>query len=204
MIVSRNTSHMDKSAICRTTIESVAENLVDGVISPLFFITLGLGFGWAAPLVWFFKAISTLDSMVGYKTVNYLHFGKASAKLDDAANFIPARLSIGLITLGACVCGPQVSVWQAWRLGWADRLKHQSPNSGHPEAAFAGALGIGFGGPTLYENTWENKAAIGKPEVPVTPDMLNRAIRLQLLTSILSLGIVLLPYTLFAILGHTP
>lgn len=158
-MVGRDPSVLDANGVARATIESVAENFVDGFLSPVFWFTTGVLIfqtveaGVALMLV--FKVISTLDSMVGYKNERYLILGRVSARLDDMMNFIPARLSIALITL----CS---SDWKnAWHIGWRDRLKHASPNSAHAEAAMAGALGLRLGGPTVYPHGTVEKPWIG-------------------------------------------
>jgi len=142
-LVGRDTAHLDEPEILRALLETIAENTSDGVIAPLFYLGLG-----GPPLALTYKAINTLDSMVGYKNDRYQNLGWASAKLDDLANFIPARLSGLIIVLSSfLLCKP-------WRrsLGilWRDRRKHESPNSAWPEAAMAGALGVQLGGLNYY------------------------------------------------------
>jgi adenosylcobinamide-phosphate synthase len=145
-IVGRDTQNLSEKEIIRAAVETAAEGTLDGIVSPLFYAGLG-----GAPLAMAFKAVSTLDSMVGYQNDRYREFGSASARLDDILNFIPARLSVILIAMGALLSGDKV--WQAFRLGWRDGLKNPSPNSGFPEAAFAGALGVKLGGVNTYEGT---------------------------------------------------
>ena len=139
-IVGRDTADLDESEIWRALIETVAENTSDGIIAPLFWLTLT---GPVGAMV--YKAVSTLDSMVGYKNERYLQFGWASARMDDLLNFIPARLTALLMILAAPLAG--LSPEGALTVVLRDRLKHPSPNSGHPEAAAAGALGVRLGGP---------------------------------------------------------
>jgi adenosylcobinamide-phosphate synthase len=154
MLVSRDTANMDESAISRAAIETVAENFVDGVLTPLFFAAI-----FGAPGAMAFKMISTLDSMVGYRTEKYEQFGKAAARLDDAANWIPARLCVPVISLAAtlvCKTGPR-----AFKTAVSEGGNHKSPNAGRPEAAFAGALGIRLIGPGIYHGHLVEKPWIG-------------------------------------------
>ncbi len=142
-VVGRDTAHLDEPEILRALLETIAENTSDGVIAPLFYLGLG-----GPPLAMTYKAVNTLDSMVGYKNERYGNIGWASAKLDDLANFIPARLSGLVIVLSSFL------LRKPWRnsLGilWRDRRKHESPNSAWPEAAMAGALGVQLGGLNYY------------------------------------------------------
>lgn len=169
-IVSRDMTDADSSDIARATVESLAENTVDGVIAPMF---------WAAVLgpagAWLHKAASTLDSMVGYRTAVYERFGTASARLDDVLAWAPARLAIPFIALAAAVQGLDGA--GALRVGRRDRSKHESPNSAHGEAVFAGALGIELGGPAVYGGAVRDRARIGEGETP-TSDTIRRASRL--------------------------
>lgn len=158
-IVGRDTENLDEKAIWRATIESVAENSSDGVIAPLLWLTLG---GPLAALA--YKAASTLDSMVGYRNERYCRLGWASARLDDLLNLLPARITALLLVLVASPAG--ISTPDAWRIWRRDRHKHASPNSGHPEAAAAGALGIQLGGPSCYAGILKDKPLIGDDLAP--------------------------------------
>ena len=153
-IIGRDIESLDEQGVIRGTIESVAENLVDGVISPLFFALLG-----GAPMALAYKMINTLDSMIGYKDERYAEFGKCAAHIDDAANFLPARLSVLIISLAAIRSkgGIKGSLLTAFREG----RNNPSPNSGFSEAAFAGALNIWLGGPSFYKGTLIKKPYIG-------------------------------------------
>src|SRR3972149_6850701 len=144
MIVGRDTGHLDSGEVIRGAVETIAENSVDGVISPLFYAMIG---GPALSIA--YKAINTLDSMVGYKNEKYIDLGWASARLDDLANYIPARISGFLIPIAALLCGKGLR--NSLRTVLCDRKKHPSPNSGIPEAAVAGALGIHLGGINYYQ-----------------------------------------------------
>jgi adenosylcobinamide-phosphate synthase len=159
-IVGRDTDHLDEPEIWRALVETVAENSSDGIIAPLFWLTLG---GPVAAMA--FKAVSTLDSMVGYKNERYLRFGWASARMDDIMNFIPARLTALLMIIAAPLAG--LSLRGSRGITMRDRLKHPSPNSGHPEAAAAGALGVRLGGPASYGGRASWKEYIGDPVVPL-------------------------------------
>jgi adenosylcobinamide-phosphate synthase len=157
MIVGRDVDDLEKKDILKATIETLSENLSDGIIAPLFYLTLG-----GMPLGLTYKAINTLDSMVGYKNERYIRFGWASARLDDLANYIPARISGLLIVLSS---GILFRSWQIMRYALAtmyhDGRNHSSPNSGYPEAAMAGALGVRLGGPSRYKGVLFEKEYIG-------------------------------------------
>jgi len=156
MIVGRETQGLDEVAITRATVETVAENFVDGFLSPLVFALL---FGVPGALA--YKMINTLDSMVGYKNETYLLFGRASARIDDAANFIPARISVLVIFLAAFFLSPPRGIL-ALKTGFSQGRRHKSPNAGYPEAAFAGALSMRMGGPNVYHGKLVDKPYIGR------------------------------------------
>jgi len=159
-IVGRDTAALDEAEIWRALVETVAENTSDGIIAPLFWLSLG---GPVAGIA--YKAVSTLDSMVGYKNERYLHLGWASARMDDLLNFIPARLTALLMILAAPLAG--LSPQGALLITLRDRLNHPSPNSGHPEAAAAGALGVQMGGRAFYSGRESWKQTIGDPQAPL-------------------------------------
>jgi len=177
-IVGRDTADLDESEIWRALVETVAENTSDGIIAPLFWLTVA---GPVGGMV--YKAVSTLDSMVGYRCERYLEFGWASARMDDLLNFIPARLTALLMILAAPLAGlsPQGALSAVLR----DRLKHPSPNSGHPEAAAAGALGVRLGGPAWYRGVPSWKEYIGTPLVPLDGRAYAGMLRLMYLTTLL-------------------
>ena len=150
MLVSRDTQNMSESDINKAAIETYAENLSDGVIAPLFYISL---FGIVGAFI--YKAINTLDSMVGYRNERYENFGKFSAKLDDAANYIPSRITAILITV-------LFKSKSAFKRFYQHGQKHESPNAGHPISAMALVLNVKLGGPTSYFNTIKNKAYFGR------------------------------------------
>ena len=153
-LVSRDTETMDEKMIIRSTMETISENTVDGIVAPMFYMFLG-----GLPLSMAYKAINTLDSMVGYKNEKYIDFGKFSAKLDDVANFIPARITGIFIILASMILGYNGK--EAWRIFFRDRKNHSSPNSAHSEASVAGALGVQFGGRVSYFGKEVDKPTIG-------------------------------------------
>ncbi len=180
MIVGRDTANLDQAGVARAAVESVAESMVDGVTAPLFFALLGGPVG-----AMLYKAINTMDSMFGYKNAQYRKFGWAAARLDDLANFIPARLTSLMIPAASFPLrlAPKRSLLTLLR----DRFAHASPNSGHTEAAVAGALGVQLGGPSSYFGTVVEKPAIGDATRPLEPRDILRANRLMLLSSALTL-----------------
>jgi len=184
MICGRDTDILDDSGVARATVESVAENMVDGVTAPLFFAVLG---GPVALMA--YKAMSTLDSTFGYKNERYKEFGWASARLDDAVNFIPSRVTAALVPLAAMILG-QRWLQAAW-IWIRDGSKHPSPNAGQAEAAVAGALGVQLGGLSYYSGQPSNKPTLGDPLVPVDPSHISQANILLLVTSGLALALFL-------------
>ena len=163
MIVGRDTAALDEAGVARAAIESLAESFCDGVIAPVFwFAVLGL------PGIWMFKAINTADSMIGHIEEPWRDFGWAAARIDDLANFLPARLAAILI----CLAGHG-----GWRTLWRDHARHASPNAGWPEAAMAGALGVRLAGPISYDGIGHDKPFIGSGGEP-TPGDLRKAIRI--------------------------
>jgi len=179
MIVSRDAEALDEAGVCRSAVESVAENLVDGVISPLLFAALAGPVGVVA-----FKAISTLDSMVAYKNERYLKLGWASARLDDLANFIPARLTAPLIVVAAWLL--RLSAWRSLKICVRDHRRHASPNSAWSEAAFAGALGIQLGGPTVYGGEVVAHPTLGDARQAITPAHIRLTNILFLVTTLIA------------------
>jgi adenosylcobinamide-phosphate synthase len=166
-IVGRDTAELDEPEILRATFETVAENLNDGVIAPLFYLALAGPAGMAL-----YKAANTLDSMVGYRNERYRDFGWASARIDDVLNYIPARLSAVLVWVTASL--PPFRFRRSVAITLRDAHRQPSPNSGYPEAAVAGALGVRFGGLNLYAGVPSHKEFLGNPDRPLTPDMYSR------------------------------
>jgi adenosylcobinamide-phosphate synthase len=171
-IVGRDTADLDEPEIWRATVETVAENSSDGVIAPLFYLMLG---GPALALA--YKAVNTLDSMVGYKNATYLRFGRASARCDDLSNWLPARLTGLLMVAAAPLAG--LSPKGAWCIMARDGRNHASPNSGIPEAAAAGALGVQLGGTNYYFGKPVVKPTIGDPLQPFSRAAYRGAVRLM-------------------------
>ncbi|MDO8445318.1 MAG: adenosylcobinamide-phosphate synthase CbiB [Deltaproteobacteria bacterium] len=191
-LVGRDTQNLDGREIVRGLVETVAENTSDGVIAPLFYLAIG-----GPPLAMAYKAVNTLDSMVGYKNERYLYFGRASARLDDLVNYIPARLTALLIAFAAFVLRKD---WRgAWKIMLRDRRNHPSPNSGYPEAAVAGALGRRLGGLSYYGGVPSNKPFIGDEHGEFQVIDVKDAGRLMITSSIL---MVLLSILIIAVLGQ--
>ena len=177
MIVGRETDELDREGVSRAAVETVAENLVDGIVAPLCYAALGGG-----PLALAYKMVNTLDSMVGYKNDRYRDFGWASARLDDGANWLPARLAVPLIALAAALLNGR---WrEALAMAQRDGRKHTSPNAGLSEAAFAGALAVRLGGPNRYHGMLVEKPWIGEELGAVTVPDIQRACDLMLLTAV--------------------
>lgn len=153
-LVSRETSNLSEGEIARGTVETLAENFVDGILSPLFFAALG-----GAPLAMAFKAVSTLDSMVGYRNERYEEFGWFSARTDDWANYLPARLSVPILLLAGWLW--RMPVDHALRMWKRDASGHPSPNGGNPESVVAGLLGIQLGGINIYHGRTHHRAEMG-------------------------------------------
>jgi adenosylcobinamide-phosphate synthase len=180
MICGRDTDRLDQQGVVRSTVESVAENMVDGVTAPIFFAAIGGPIGIMA-----YKAVSTLDSTFGYKNEHYREFGWASARLDDVAAFIPSRLTAVLVPLAAFVLGQNAI--QSLSVFFRDRAKHPSPNAGQSEAAVAGALNLQLGGLSYYRGKPSNKPTLGDPLTPPAPCHIREANMLMLTTSFLAL-----------------
>ena len=179
-VVGRDTGNLDEKEVARAAVETVGENFVDGILSPLFYAFIG-----GAPLALAYKAISTLDSMVGYKNERYLDFGWASAKLDDLANYIPARLSVLFLSLGSWIRGQDGL--SAFRVSLRDGRKNASPNSGLPEAAIAGALGVRLGGVNFYNSSAKLEPYIGDGACQLEARHILESIRIVYVSSFLAL-----------------
>ena len=191
-IVGRDTAALDEAAVTRAAVETVAENFSDGVVSPLLYMFLG-----GAPLALCYKAINTMDSMVGYKNERYLYFGRAAARLDDAANFLPARLAALLLCAAAKLCGEDAR--NALRIWKRDRRNHPSPNSAQCEAAMAGALRLRLSGPASYFGKIHDKPWIGDDLRPIEKTDIARACRLEYVGSVLALALFSLARLAFVI-----
>lgn len=181
-IVGRDTDRLDREGVARAAVETVAESFSDGVISPLFYMMLG-----GAPLALCYKAVNTMDSMVGYRNERFLYFGRAAARLDDAANYIPSRLAALLLCAAAPLCGENAR--ESLRVWRRDRRKHPSPNAAQCEAAMAGALGLRLCGPASYFGVRHEKPWIGDARRPIASDDIRRACRLEYVGSALGLAV---------------
>ena len=182
MIVGRDVDRYQPRDMARAAVETVAENFVDGVLSPLLCAA-----GGGAPLAMAFKMASTLDSMVGYKNERYYHFGKASARLDDVFNFVPARVSVPLIALAAQLLS-RTGI-RSLRTAWSEGRNHTSPNAGLPEGAFAGALQVKMNGPNTYGGILVKKPYIGIRFADARIDDIKKACDLMMLSSLFSVGL---------------
>ena len=179
-IVGRDTDKLDEPEIVRATVETIAENVVDGITAPLFYAIL-----FGAPAALAYKAASTLDSMVGYKNEQYKNFGWASARFDDIVNFIPARVT-GILIPFVALLG--FDGRNSWRIFWRDRKKHPSPNSAHAESAFAGALNVRLGGVSTYSGVPSRKEYLGNANRPLEINAIQRAQLLMFATSAMFLA----------------
>ena len=181
-IVGRDTQNLTLEGVTKAAVETVAENASDGVIAPLLYMLLG-----GAPLALTYKAINTMDSMLGYKNEKYLYFGRAAAKLDDVTNYLPSRLAGLLWCAAAALTGN--SPKGAWRIWRRDRRCHASPNSAQTESACAGALGVQLAGPAYYFGEYYAKPTIGDPLRPIEPEDIRRANRMMYAESVLALAV---------------
>ena len=192
MIVGRETNHLSIPEICNATIETVAENASDGVIGPLLCLFLG-----GPVLAMGYKAINTLDSMVGYKTAIYRKIGFVSAKMDDLVNLIPARLTWFFMLASARIL--QLDFRNALKIGWRDRYQHASPNSAFPESVVAGALGIQLGGAHVYHGELISKPTIGDPVRNVEAEDILTSISMLYMTTTVSTFVLSIIYFILVI-----
>lgn len=176
MIVGRDTDNLDAEGVTKAAVETVAENTSDGVVAPMLYCAVG-----GPVLGIMYKAVNTMDSMIGYKNDKYLYFGRAAAKLDDAANFLPARISAVFMLFSAFIGGFDFK--NALRIYKRDRLKHSSPNSAHTEAVCAGALGVRLAGDAVYFGKTVKKPFIGEALRKIEPEDIRRANRLMYFTA---------------------
>lgn len=190
MIVGRDTKSLTETGVTKAAVETIAESTSDGIIAPMFYMALG-----GVPLMFLYKGINTMDSMLGYKNDKYLYFGRCAAKLDDVANFIPARIAGVLMVLASFVGG---LIWReqkvthssfdgkhAWKIFCRDRRNHASPNSAHTESAMAGALHVQLAGDAWYFGTLYKKPFIGENDRPIEAEDIVRANRLMYGTAVL-------------------
>ena len=182
MIVGRDTARLDRAGIARAAVETVAENTSDGVVAPMVFLAIG-----GAPLGFFYKAVNTMDSMLGYVEPPYRDFGFVPAKMDDVMNYLPARLSSLLMLAAGTLLG--MDARNGWRIFRRDRYNHASPNSAQTESVCAGLLGLRLAGDAWYHGALHKKPYIGDPVREVEPEDIPRACRLLYGTAFLSLAL---------------
>ncbi len=199
-VVGRDVTVLDEKGVCRAAVETLAENFVDGFVSPLFWYLAGGLLGWllgADPVLFalgamlVFKVVSTMDSMVGYRNEKYKALGWAGAKLDDVMNFVPARLSFLFLFPGAMLTGRR-GFW-GMKIGFRDRLKHDSPNSAHGESFMAGALGIRLAGPTTYGDVRKEKPWLGEGLPDAAPSDIVKTMWLLSAAAWVAMGFATLP-----------
>ena len=193
-IVGRDTDALDEAGVARAAVETVAENTSDGVIAPLFYLAIG-----GPVLGCFYKAVNTMDSMIGYKNDKYIQFGRTAAKLDDVVNYIPARLAALELILAAKLAGYDAK--NAWRIWRRDRHNHASPNSAQTESAVAGALGLRLAGPAVYFGKKLDKPYIGDALREIEPEDIRRAQKLMFFAAgeMLALALIVLLAVYFAL-----
>ncbi|NMP23693.1 cobalamin biosynthesis protein CobD [Sulfobacillus sp. DSM 109850] len=182
-IVGRDTDHLSEKDVIRAAVETLAENIVDGIVAPIVYAVVG-----GAALAIAYRAVNTLDSMVGYRDARYRDFGWASARLDDVMNFIPARLTVALLWVGMAIL--RLAPRQAWRTMRRDARRHPSPNAGIPEAMMAGGLGVRLGGLNYYGGVPSHRAELGDATRPLEPEDILRAVRVVHWTGVI-IGLVL-------------
>ncbi|MBQ9346150.1 MAG: cobalamin biosynthesis protein CobD [Oscillibacter sp.] len=190
-IVGRDTVNLDEEGVARAAVESVAENFSDGVAAPLRWFLLG-----GAPWAMAYKAVNTMDSMVGYRTPRYLYFGRTAAHLDDDVNLIPSRMAALCWIAASALTGQDYQ--GAWRIWRRDQNRHPSPNAGQTEAACAGALGIQLGGGSQYFGVWHIRPTLGDDLRPIEPEDIARAVHTMLAASFLALAALSLLRLLWA------
>ena len=194
-IVGRDTEQLSAEGVAKAAVETVAENFSDGIAAPMLFMAVG-----GAPLALCYKSINTMDSMVGYRNERYFYFGKAAAKLDDAANYVPSRFAALLLIAAAFLCGENGR--EAVRIWKRDRRRHDSPNSAQCEAAAAGALGIRLGGPASYFGKIHDKPYLGDEGRKAEPEDIRRICRMELAGSFLCAAVLcVIRCTVWAVLG---
>ncbi|MGL4523419.1 MAG: adenosylcobinamide-phosphate synthase CbiB [Bacilli bacterium] len=189
-IVGRDTNKMDEKEVTRATIETVSENLTDGIIAPLFYAMIG-----GLPLAMMYKAVNTLDSMIGHRNERYEKFGKCAAKLDDVCNYIPARISFVFVFIAAFLL--RFNYINVWKYGMQDAKKHPSPNSGWTESAFAYALDVQLGGWNVYGGVRQFRAYMGLPIQELSLQKIEQSNTLMTIAYCLSIGVFLIVNYIF-------
>lgn len=182
MIVGRDTENLSAEGVTKAAVETVAENTSDGVTAPLIYLLIG-----GAPLGFLYKAVNTMDSMLGYKNDKYLYFGRVPAKMDDIFNYIPARLTALFMIGAACLC--RMDGKNAWKIYRRDRRKHASPNAAQTESVCAGALRVQLAGDAVYFGKVHKKEFIGDSLRPIEPEDIKRAGQLMYVTAFLILAV---------------
>jgi adenosylcobinamide-phosphate synthase len=185
-IVGRDTHSLDAQEISRALIETLAESASDGIVAPMMYLAIG-----GVPLAMAYKAVNTLDSMIGHRDPRYLYFGKAAARLDDAANYAPSRVT-ALSTVAAAALSQYTDPRAAWKTWRRDGGKHKSPNAGQPEAAFSGALSVRLGGNNRYDGELISTPLIGEQFRQATPTKARQAIRLTMSIAMIGLAVGIL------------
>lgn len=193
MIVGRDTKSLDEKGVSKAAVETIAENFSDGVFAPIFYMIIG-----GPVLMYFYKGINTMDSMVGYKNDKYLFFGRCAAKLDDVVNFVPARLAALFLILAAAPAGFDMK--NAFRIFKRDRFNHASPNSAQTESVVAGALNIQLAGNAYYFGKLYEKPTMGDPNREVEPEDIKRANRQMYVASALAVIALAIVHSLIIIL----
>ena len=193
MIVGREADTLDEAGVARAAVETVAENTSDGVIAPMLYVLIG------GPILgYLYKAVNTMDSMVGYKNERYEDFGRAAAKTDDVLNFLPSRFSAMLMILSARAMSHEYSAADAWRIFKRDRYNHKSPNSAQTESVCAGALGIRLGGTNIYFGKPVEKPTIGDATREITAEDIKKSCTLMYTSqSLFALGVILCMVVIF-------
>lgn len=185
MIVGRDTTELSEPEVARATVETLAESTADGVVAPLFYLAIG-----GAPLALAYKAVNTLDSMIGHRDEHYADFGWASARLDDLTNWIPSRIAAVLLIIGAGLTTGQLErVRNGWRVLRRDGSKHPSPNSGRPEAAMAGILGVKLGGTNFYDGIAQDRPVLGQEGRDAGPGDITSAAKVMIAASVLGVSV---------------
>ncbi len=190
-LVGRDTKSLSQSDVTRGVVETVAENTIDGVLAPLFYMIIGIPFGLSLEFALIYKVVNTLDSMVGYIQPPYKEIGFASAKMDDLMNFIPARIGAFIMILTGAFIGKDVK--NGFKIFIRDRNNHKSPNSGHPESAIAGLLGIQIGGSNVYFGNLVVKPTIGDANDPIKPKHISETIQVMIGAELLAYSLCWLP-----------
>lgn len=182
-IVGRDTHSLDASEISRALIETLAESASDGIVAPILYLAAG-----GVPTAMAYKAVNTLDSMIGHRDRRYFYFGKIAARLDDAANFVPSRVTALSVVAASAMCH-HTNASNAWNTWQTDGGKHKSPNAGQPEAAMSGALGVQLGGENRYDGELISSPVMGQEFPPATPGKARQAIRLTAGIALIGLAV---------------